>query len=294
MSRWTIDELTSLDFDGVVALKATLVAGNISILPTDNTPSLHVSAVDGQPLLVTHEAGMLTVSHENLMWEGVLKWLRNMRCDATVTVTVPVDCPVAINLVTADAVVAGLSARTSIKSGSGNITLDGVTGKIDANTVSGVVEAQGLDGTVSFNSVSGDLALAGGLVRALTASTVSGRIAADVDLTADSRVRISTVSGEVALRLPRSTSAQVTLNAVAGRVDTSFPGLQRQERAITKTLTGTLGGGAGQLAVNTVSGGITLLSRPDLEPGLEPDPGPGAAAGADPATDPATDREDVQ
>jgi DUF4097 and DUF4098 domain-containing protein YvlB len=270
MSRWTIDEPTSLDFDGVVALKATLMAGSISILPTDNTPSLQVGAVHGQPLLVTHEAGMLTVSHENLRWDGVLKLLRNMRCDAEVTVTVPVDCPVTINLVTAGAVVAGLSARTSIKSGSGDITLDGVTGKIDANTVSGVVEAQGLDGTVTFNSVSGDLALAGGRVRALTASTVSGRIAADVDLAADSQVRISTVSGEVALRLPQSTSAQVTLNAAAGRIDTSFTELQPQERAITKTLTGTLGDGSGRLAVNTVSGGVTLLSRPDREPGADP------------------------
>ena len=263
MSRWTIDKPTKLEFDGVVALKAALVAGAISILATDDAPSLHVGSVDGQPLVVTHEAGMLTVSHENLIWEGVLKWLRNMRCDAEVTVTVPRDCPVTINLVSAGAVVTGLSARTSIRSGSGDITLDGVTGKIDANTVSGVVEAQGLDGAVHFNSVSGDLALAGGSVAALTASTVSGRIAADVDLTADSRVRINTVSGEVALRLPKTTSAQVTLSTAAGQVDTSFPELRRQERTIAKSLTGTLGDGTGQLAVNTVSGGVTLLSRPD-------------------------------
>jgi DUF4097 and DUF4098 domain-containing protein YvlB len=261
MSRWTIDEPTTLDFDGVVAVKATLVSGTISILATDEKPSLHVASVDGQPLLVTHEAGMLSVTHENLVWEGVLKWLRTMRCDADITMTVPRDCPVTINLLTANAVVAGLSARTSIKSGSGNVTLDGVTGKIDANTVSGVIEAQGLDGAVSFNSVSGDLALAGGSVGALTASTVSGRIAADVDLQAESKVRISTVSGEVALRLPESTSAQVSLNAAAGRVDSSFSGLVRQDRAVTKTLAGTLGDGTGRLNVNTVSGSVTLLSR---------------------------------
>src|SRR5918999_2843669 len=112
MSRWTVDEPTTLDFDGVVALKAMLIAGSISILASDEAPSLQVSAVEGQPLLVTHEAGMLTVGHENLMWEGVLKWLRNMRCDAAVTVTVPRDCPVTINLVTAGTVVTGLSART--------------------------------------------------------------------------------------------------------------------------------------------------------------------------------------
>ncbi|HEU5160622.1 MAG TPA: DUF4097 family beta strand repeat-containing protein [Streptosporangiaceae bacterium] len=262
MSRWTIDEPTTLDFDGVVALKATLVSGNISILASDERPSLHVSTVEGQPLLVTHEAGMLNVTHENLMWEGVLKWLRSMRCDADITVTVPKGCPVTLNLVTAGAVIAGLTARTSIKSGSGDITLDGVTGKIEANTVSGVVEAQGLDGTVSFNSVSGDLALAGGSVTALNASTVSGRIAADIDLAPDSKVRVGTVSGEVALRLPESTSAEVTLSAAAGRIDTSFPELRRQERTITQTVSGKLGAGAGRLNVNTVSGAVTLLRRP--------------------------------
>jgi DUF4097 and DUF4098 domain-containing protein YvlB len=262
MSRWTIDEPTRLEFDGVVALKATLVAGTISILASEEAPSLHVNTVAGQPLLVTHEAGMLNITHENLMWEGVLKWLRSMRCDADVTVTIPRDCPVTLNLITAGAVIAGLSARASIKSGTGGVTLDGVTGKIEANTVSGVIEAQGLDGTVSFTSVSGDLALAGGSVTTLTASTVSGRIAADVELARDSRVRVSTVSGEVALRLPERTSALVTLNAAAGRIDTSFPELQRQERAITRTVAGKLGDGAGQLTVNTVSGSVTLLSRP--------------------------------
>ena len=262
MSRWTIDEPTTLDFDGVVALKATLVAGTIAVLASEDQPSLHVNSVTGQPLLVTHNAGMLNVTHENLMWEGMLKWLRNMRCDADITVTIPRDCPVTLNLITAGAVIAGLSARTSIKSGSGDITLDGVTGKIEANTVAGVIEAQGLDGAVSFNSVSGDLALAGGSVTALTASTVSGRVAADVELAKDSRVRVSTVSGEVALRLPEWTSAEVTLNAAAGRVDSSFAELRRQERALTRTLSGTLGDGTGQLAVNTVSGSVTLLSRP--------------------------------
>lgn len=265
MSRWTIDEPTTLDFDGVVALKATLVAGNISILASDEPPSLHIGTVEGQPILVTHEAGMLNITHENLMWEGVLKWLRSIRCDADITVTLPRDCPVTINLITASAVIAGLSARTSVKSGSGDVTLDGVTGKIEANTVSGVVEAQGLDGTVSFNSVSGDLALAGGSVTALTASTLSGRVAADIDLAADSKVRISTVSGEVALRLPESTSADVTLTAAAGRIDTSFPELRREDRAITQAVSGKLGEGAGRLTVNTVSGSVTLLSRSEEE-----------------------------
>lgn len=265
MARWTIDEPTTLDFDGVVALRATLIAGSVSVLASDERPSVTIGEVEGPPLLIGHEAGMLTITHERL-WEGVLNWLRTHRCSAAITVTVPPDCPVSINLVSADAVIAGLTARTSIKSASGDVTLDGVLGTVDANTVSGAIEAQGLDGTVSFTSVSGDLSLAGGSVERLAARTVSGRIAADVDLLGESRVEVNTVSGEVTLRIPESAGARVSLNSATGRIDTTFLELDRQERAVTRNVNGKLGDGSGVLSVNTVSSAITLLGREDDAP----------------------------
>jgi hypothetical protein len=260
MSRWTIDEPATLDFDGVVTLRTTLIAGNVSVLASDERPSVIIGDVEGPPLVISHEAGMLTITHERL-WEGVLSWLRTQRCQASITVTVPHDCPVSVNLVSADAVITGLTARTSIKCASGNITLDGVTGAVDANTVSGDIEAQGLDGTVTFTSVSGDLALAGGAVEQLTARSVSGRIAADVDLVGGGRVDVNTVSGEVALRVPESAGAQVSLNSAAGRIETSFPELGRQVRAVATSVNGKIGDGTGRLSVHSVSGAITLIGR---------------------------------
>lgn len=268
MSRWTIDESATLDFDGVVALKTTLIAGSISVLATDDKPSVLVSEISGPPLVVTHEAGMLTITHERI-WEGVLSWLRTQHCQAVITVTIPHDCPIQLNLVSADAIITGMSARTSIKSAAGDVTLDGVTGHIDANTVSGAIEAQGLDGTVSFTSISGDLALAGGEIDRLGARTLSGKIAADVDLVGERAMNISTVSGEVALRLPSTTSAQVSLSSAAGRIDTSFDGLDRADRPVARNVSGRLGDGSGQLIVNTVSGSVTLLSRPGDGPDVD-------------------------
>jgi len=265
MARWTIDEPTTLDFDGVVALKATLVAGRLSVLAGDK-PSVRVTELTGRPLIVTHEAGMLTIDHE--VWEGVLGLLRNEKSRAEVTVTVPKDCPVKLNLVSADAVISGLTARTSVKTGMGDITLDGVTGQIDAVTVSGLIEAQGLSGTVSFNSVSGELALAGGSLRKLAARTVGGKITADVALARDGHAQISTVAGEIALRLPDTTSAAVSLSSATGRVETAFHQLDRAERPVAKALSGKLGDGEGRLHVSSVSGSVTLLSRP-AGPALE-------------------------
>jgi hypothetical protein len=265
MARWTIDDPTKMDFDGAVALKANIVAGTVSILPTDDTPSLHVSEISGHPLEVVHEAGMLSINQKRSGLEGVLQWLQKTGGRAAITIRVPKGCPVTLNLVTANAVITGLSGRVSVKTASGDVSLDGVTGPIDANTATGAIEAQGVGGSVSFNSVSGDLALARGVIERLNAHSVSGKITTDVDLSGGASVQVKTVSGEVTMRLAASTSAEVSLTSVAGRIDSAFPELRRDQRAVPKSVAGTLGDGDASLNVNSVSGAITLLSRPDPE-----------------------------
>lgn len=265
MARWTVDEPTKIDFDGVVALKANIVAGTVSVLPASDRSTLHVTEISAHPLEVVHEAGMLSLTQKGSGVEGVLRWLQNPRGRTAITVTVPTGCPVTLNLVTANAVVTGMSGRVSVKTASGNVTLDGVTGTIDANTATGAIEAHGLGGSMRFNSLSGDLALARGVVDRLNAQSVSGRITTDVELRDSADVQIRTVSGEVTMRLPKSTSAKVALVSVSGRIDAGFDGLGRADRPVGKSLTGTLGGGAASLNVNSVSGAITLLSRPDPE-----------------------------
>jgi putative adhesin len=265
MARWTVDEPTKIDFDGVVALKANIVAGTISVLPTSDRPTLQVSEISAHPLEVVHEAGMLSLSHKSSGVEGILRWLQFPRGRVALTVTVPADCPVTLNLVTAHAVITDMTGRVSVNTGAGDVTLDGVTGAVEANTATGAIQAQGLGGSVKLNSVSGELALARGLINELNAYSVSGRITTDVDLRDSADVQIGTVSGEVTVRLPKSTSARVKLTSLGGRIDAGFAGLDRTDRSMNKKLAGTLGGGAARLSVNSVSGAIALLSRPDRE-----------------------------
>ena len=183
----------------------------MAVLATDAKPSLDVANVSGDPLDVTYEDGVLTITHENLTWEGLLKWLRPQRPSATVTVTVPRTCPVQVGVVSATAVLSGMAGRASVKGVSGEITLDGVTGEVDAHTVSGVLEAQGINGKLNFNTVAGDLALADGWLERLDVNSVSGDVTADLDLDPLGGLHINTVSGEVTLRLPASSDAQVHL-----------------------------------------------------------------------------------
>ena len=261
MTQWTIEAPTSLDFDDVSGLRVRLIAGSVAVLATDGRPSLDVADVCGEPLNVTYEDGLLTISHENLTWEGLLKWLRPHRHSATVTVTVPRKCQTQVGVVSATAVMSGISARASLKSVSGGITLDGVTGDVDANTVSGALEAQGINGKLNFNTVSGDLTLADGWLERLDANGLSGDVTADIDLDPLGGMQVTTVSGEVTLRLPAEADARVNLHSLSGDVRSEFTELRRSSAAASRSVSGSLGAGSGHVSVTTVSGRVILLRR---------------------------------
>jgi len=260
-SEWTIEAPTSLDFDDVTELRVRLIAGSVAVLATTGTPSLEVSSLEGDPLTVTYEDGVLTVAHENLNWEGLLKWLRPQRHAATVTVSVPRKCRAQVGVVSAAAVMSGIRARASVKSVSGGITLDGVTGDVDANTVSGAVEAQGINGKLNFNTVSGDLTLADGWLERLDVNGVSGDVTADLDLDPLGGMQVNTVSGEVVLRLPAEADALVNLHSVSGDVRSEFAELRRSSAPASRSVSGSLGAGSGQVSVTTMSGRVMLLRR---------------------------------
>jgi hypothetical protein len=261
MAHWAVDAPTSLDFDEVTELRVRLIAGTVAVLATGGKPTLEIGNVTGEPLSVSYEGGTLTITHENLTWEGLLKWLKPQRHSATVTVTVPRTCPTQVGVVSATAVLSGLSARASVKSVSGGITLDGVTGDVDANTVSGAVEAQGTGGMINFTTVSGDLTLADGWLERLNANTVSGDVTADIDLDPLGGMQITTVSGEVTLRLPAEADAQVNLHSMAGDVRSDFAELRRSDAPASHSVSGSLGAGSGHVSVTAMSGRVMLLRR---------------------------------
>lgn len=266
MPQWTVDAPTRLAFDDVTALRVRAIAGSVAVLATSEAPALDIASISGQPLVVSHDEGVLTISYEDLTWDGLLEWLRPRVHTADMTVTVPRDCPAQVGVVAANAVVSGVTARTSVRSVSGGITLDGLGGRVDARTVSGDVEAQDLNGQVSFNSVSGDLTLAGGSLDRLEAKTVSGSVTADVHLGKPGQVRVATVSSDVALRLPAQPDATVSLRSTAGRVLSEFDCLRSAHAPASHLVNGTLGAGSGQISVTTLSGRVTLLKRAEPAP----------------------------
>jgi hypothetical protein len=271
MTRWTVAAPTALDFDDVTELNVRLMGGTVAVLASEDRPGLAVTELSGRPIQVSHENGVLTVSYESLTWEGLLGLLKPRKDSATVTITVPADCPVQLGAVSASAVVAGLHAGAAVRGMSGDITLDGITGGVSAETMSGEVAGCDLAGQIRFKSMSGGLTLAGGSVDSLTVDTMSGQVTADVALRGqgngggqgneDSRgsVHVVTMSGEVTLRLPADSAAMVHLHSTSGPVRTEFEALRTVKAPASHTVSGNVGAGTGHVSVTTMSGAITLL-----------------------------------
>lgn len=266
MAQWRIETPQSLDLEGVRRLHVRMVAGAVDVVgrtedAAAGAAQVEVSEVDG-PLVVTLENGTLTITHERLTWAGLLDWVGGRRASAVVSVSVPADCPVELGVVSADAVVSGISAdRTEVKSVSGDVTLDGVRSAVSAKTVSGSLESRRLAGSLSFSTVSGDLTVASGTTASLRAETVSGDLVLDLDLEDGGRIDVSSVSGDLTVRMPETVGLQVEVKTMSGSLDSAFDAVTSERKPGSSTMRGRIGTGDGRLTARTVSGDVTLLAR---------------------------------
>ena len=265
MTQWRIDTPQSIDLEGVRRLNVRMVAGSIDVVGSSEAAStggahVEVSKLEGA-ITVTLEGDTLTIAHERLTWGGLLEWVGNQKASAVVSVSVPEACPIELGVVSADAVVSGITGDTKVKSVSGDVTLDGLNADISAQTVSGDLETRHLEGKLHFTTVSGDLTVVAGSTSRVKAETVSGDMTLDLDVPPGGRLDLTSVSGDVTLRLPESASLQVEAKTMSGSLDSAFAGVTRDGKPGRSTLRGNVGSGEGFLQAKTVSGDVTLLRR---------------------------------
>ncbi|MGZ2357665.1 DUF4097 family beta strand repeat-containing protein [Streptomyces sp. 372A] len=270
VSTWAVTEPRKLAFEEpVTALKVRVVNGAVNVVGTDEpTARLEVSAIEGPPLVVTQEDGVLTVAYEDLAWQNLLKLLdrKEWRRTAVVSLAVPAGSSVEVGVVGAGAFVSGVRGRTEVRGVTGDTTLVKLSGPVGAETVSGSVEAQSVTGDLRFKSVSGGLTVVEGAGASVKAESVSGGMVLDLHPTGKpTDIRLTTVSGEIAIRLPHPADARVEANTASGSVSNGFEDLRVGGQWGAKKITGTLGSGTGTLKATTVSGSIALLRRPPAE-----------------------------
>ncbi|MFJ7592131.1 DUF4097 family beta strand repeat-containing protein [Streptomyces sp. NPDC097617] len=288
-STWHFAEPRKLTLEEpVTELRVRVLGGTVNVVAAEEGPArLEVTEVDGPPLYVVQDAGTLTVSYEDIPWNGssgLKEWFESKpwkswsrvasgrkawERSAAITLTVPAGTQVRVAVVDAVSFVSGISGGTDVNGVSGDATLVGLSGRVKAHTVSGNVEAQSVTGDLGFHSVSGDLTVVDGAGVTVRADSVSGDMLIDLDPGPEAGrpvdIALNSVSGQVAIRLPHPADARVEANTATGRVSNAFEDLRVSGQMGAKRITGTLGSGAGTLRATTVSGSIALLRRPQAE-----------------------------
>jgi Putative adhesin len=259
MGTWTLDQPDKLTFDEVQRVLVKTVEGMVSVVGSDDRPTLELSELSGEPLRVRLEGGALTVDYERPWRPWPLSWLTGgtQRRRAVLTLAVPRDCRVELRVVSANLMVGGLAAPVEAHTVSGEITLTGLRGPVEAESVSGPVQASAVTGDLSASTVSGDLTVAeGGSVRA---KTVSGAVSIDLQASGDRDINLTSVSGDLTVRLPETSDLEVKLQSTSGQVSSAFEQLARDRTPGRHTAWGRLGAGTGRLRAASTSGHVALL-----------------------------------
>jgi len=124
--------------------------------------------------------------------------------------------------------------------------------------VSGPVRAEDLKSDVSASTVSGDIRVT--TTETARAHSVSGDIEIEMGSLPWETMDLHTVSGDITLWLPDGFAADIDFNSLSGDFDTDFDmDVRRQRRGwVGQNLTATIGGGGGEISIQTVSGDVRL------------------------------------
>jgi len=174
--------------------------------------------------------------------------------------------------VTAETVNGAVSVSGSVKevnaeSVNGAVEVTGAPTRVHAGTVNGALTVRGARGELEANTVNGELRIVGaGPFERAHLESVSGSISFEGALTPHADLQAQTVSGEVELTLPANVAADFTLNTFSGDVTSDFgAALYRTgrpgRRSPQKEITFSTGGGGAKVAIETLSGSISLRKR---------------------------------
>ena len=274
VEKWIIHpgETRVIDIETVRSLKAGLVGGQIDVVAHDEPGvRIEVHGVTVKDLRIEMSGDALEIDHPQLRWDNFLEVFRNFGAGgpkAEISVAVPRDIAFTLGVVSASALVAGLTTSARLNTVSGDIIVDGLDGDLTLNAVSGDVQVRELRGALTANSVSGDVAATGEITRT-SVDTVSGSVLVDPSGPVHA-INVNTVSGNATVRLDEGLAANYVVRTVRGRVQ--IDGVVRSGSGPTNYTgsSGELAGNFVDIRTNAVSGDLTVLRRPALAPTESP------------------------
>src|SRR5436189_277820 len=112
----------------------------------------------------------------------------------------------------------------------GTLTATYLSGSVELNSVSGDIEVEAVSGRLKATSVSGSVTVNAGSVTELSAKSMSGELALDLDIKPAGRYECRTASGDIALRLSPDASVGVEATSLSGRLDDGYTADGRSTR----------------------------------------------------------------
>lgn len=201
--------------------------------------------------------------------------------DSDLIVHVPRTAVLEVNVVSADANVAGMAGKSlKVDSVSGNLELSSAAPQIDVDsvsgdvklvapspnpagsvhmqTVSGNIHAQNLAGRIRLETVSGGMICTCGAVQDLNTGSVSGDADISVAPAASAHLHLESMSGGIRLHLPAALSARIDASTFSGSIRSDFGNVREKEYGPGSSLKAQVGSGDADISVQAFSGDIQL------------------------------------
>ncbi len=145
-----------------------------------------------------------------------------------------------------------------LKSIDGEITLEGGEARATLSSANNGIRVNGLRGDLLADSISGSIKLRGVSAGSIEATTVSGDISWDGDMTAAGRYQFATHAGDLDVALGESANVTLNIRPFNGQVRAPFPVRLPGDPARRQRITTILGAGTARLDLETFSGTISL------------------------------------
>ena len=171
-------------------------------------------------------------------------------------ITVPASLAVTdVETATGSVDIDGTRGNLEVSGSTGSVELRNIDGDVDATTSTGSIDIMDVNGAVTASASTGSVEVRGP-ERLSGIDTSTGSIAVDVP-TLDGDTDITASTGRIDAALSSELDAALTVSTSNGSIDIKDVDIDIRDRRDNR-VTGTLGDGGPQLAIETSTGGIVL------------------------------------
>ncbi|GHD45200.1 hypothetical protein D9V29_02370 [Mycetocola manganoxydans] len=267
LEKWVIlpGESRVIDVELVRKLKVGLIGGQIDIIGHDeDSARIEVHSVTGKDLKISIDGDVLEIDHPQLGWENFLDVFKSFgqnSAKAEISVLVPRRVALTFGMVSANALVSGLTTSARLSTVNGELQVEGITGDLDLNSVSGEMSVQSHTGAINAHTVSGDITASGNISR-FSSDGVSGDVFVDAQGHCD-RISTNTVSGHLTARLSADVGTRYVVNTVSGKLQLDSSVIKGTRGRGFRSTTEGDGNFYTDVVANSVSGNVTVIRRAD-------------------------------